>query len=544
MQSILEKPFDEVISTIQENIVYHNPLPIRRVFIPKPGKQEMRPLGIPACIDKIVQECVRIILEPILEAQFFAHSYGFRPMRDAHMALLRVTDLVHKTGYYWIVEGDIKNYFGTINHNKLLGQLWHLGIRDRRVLMIIKAMLEAGIMDEIEINDIGTVQGGIISSLLANVYLDPFDWKIASAWEDRRRKIPYKKINKGHKMIKDKAKQCPAYLVRYADDWVILTNSEENAILWKERVGAYLRDTLQLELSDEKTRITDLRKTPIEFLGFSYKVVPSKNGRYGYVTRTRPIESRLRAKIDEIRKRIRTLTKQSSREQEIQVIHRVNSQIRGLINYYQVATYVNIAFQRYSWSIMRLARKRMHAIGARDSPANTTTNLVKVHSKYKTQIPVIDEGDQVIGLTSPIFCKWKKGRLKSQTETPFTQKGRDQHTNRTGNRRKRQHPDDLLERHRERKGLGGHATPEVYNFEYFLNRGYTLNRDKGKCVVCSKTLTKETVDFRHKKPNLPLERVNRVHNLQSVCVACYDSKRKKKADRGRSRKYSKKRCKR
>ena len=114
--------------------------------------------------DRIVQECMRIVLEPILEAQFFAHSYGFRPMRDTAMALERVSTLTHNTGYYWIVEGDISKCFDRINHAVLLRRLYHMGIQDQRVIQIIKAMLKAGIMGECEVNEDGTQQGGLCHS--------------------------------------------------------------------------------------------------------------------------------------------------------------------------------------------------------------------------------------------------------------------------------------------------------------------------------------------------------------------------------------------
>lgn len=124
-------------------------------YIDKPGKAEKRPLGIPTIRDRIVQECIRIVLEPILEAQFWEHSYGFRPMRDTHQALARVTDLVHITGYHWIVEGDISKCFDKIDHRILLKRLYHVGIHDRRVIQIVKAMLEAGIIGECEVNEEG-----------------------------------------------------------------------------------------------------------------------------------------------------------------------------------------------------------------------------------------------------------------------------------------------------------------------------------------------------------------------------------------------------
>jgi RNA-directed DNA polymerase len=114
-EHILEKDYPEIIARVHQCFTWYQPKPIRRKLIPKPGKTEKRKLGIPVIIDRIVQECVKIILEPIMEAQFFKHSYGFRPMRDAHMALERTMKIVHATGYHWIVEGDISKFFDTVN---------------------------------------------------------------------------------------------------------------------------------------------------------------------------------------------------------------------------------------------------------------------------------------------------------------------------------------------------------------------------------------------------------------------------------------------
>ncbi|WP_245546890.1 reverse transcriptase domain-containing protein [Evansella cellulosilytica] len=172
---ILQKDYPEVIQLVKEGLRKYRPKPIKRKYIPKTNSEELRPLGIPSIIDRVIQECVRLIIEPIIEAQFFKHSYGFRPMRDSSMALVRTTDIVHISGHYWIIEGDISKFFDCVNHTILIKKLWHMGIRDRRVLMIIKAMLKAGIMDELKENPIGTPQGGIISPLLANAYLHAFD---------------------------------------------------------------------------------------------------------------------------------------------------------------------------------------------------------------------------------------------------------------------------------------------------------------------------------------------------------------------------------
>ena len=171
----LQKSHQWVIHDIQKAFQHFEAQKIRRKYIDKPGKAEKRPLGIPTIRDRIVQECMRIVLDPILEAQFFPHSYGFRPMKDTAMALERAKFLVHQTGYYWFVEGDISKCFDHIDHAILLKRLYHMGVKDRRVLQIIKAMLKAGVMGECEVNEEGTPQGGLISPLLANVYLDIMD---------------------------------------------------------------------------------------------------------------------------------------------------------------------------------------------------------------------------------------------------------------------------------------------------------------------------------------------------------------------------------
>lgn len=245
---ILQQDYTQIVAKVQRSFQNYRPLSVRRKWIPKPGKSEKRPLGIPAIMDRIIQECVRIVLEPIMEAQFFKHSYGFRPWRDAHMALERVKDQVSRVGYYWIVEGDISKFFDNVNHTILIKKLWHMGVRDQRVLMIIKAMLKAGIMGEISENPLGTPQGGIISPLLANVYLHSMDEWITREWENKKTRTTYSSSRNQYQSLHRYSNLKPAYLVRYADDWILLTNSRENANRWKSRIANYLKVNLKLEL--------------------------------------------------------------------------------------------------------------------------------------------------------------------------------------------------------------------------------------------------------------------------------------------------------
>ena len=248
----LQKPFPWVVADIQRAFKHFEPQQIRRVYIDKPGKIEKRPLGIPAIRDRIVQECMRMVLEPILEAQFFAHSYGFRPMRDAAMALERVDIIMHNTGNYWIVEGDISKCFDRIDHSILIKRLYHMGIKDRRVLQIIKAMLKAGVMDECAVNEEGTPQGGLISPLLANVYLDIMDEWVSKQWETKRTRHQYVQDQSRYAAMRKKTALIPGYLARYADDFIIATDTRAHAEDWKNRVQSFLQERMKLTLSQEK----------------------------------------------------------------------------------------------------------------------------------------------------------------------------------------------------------------------------------------------------------------------------------------------------
>jgi len=493
-ENVLEKDYNAVISKVQEMFKDYKPKPIRRKWIPKPGKSEKRPLGILAIYDRIIQECVRIVIEPILEAQFYEHSYGFRPMRDPHMAMERITDIVHKTGYHWIIEGDISKFFDNVNHTRLIKILWNKGIRDRRVLMIIKKMLKAGIMNEMEENPLGTPQGGIISPLLANAYLDVFDQWIASQWTHKKTKHKYSYQDSKIRALK-KTNLKPAYLIRYADDWVLITNSKKNAIKWKYKISQFLKNRLKLELSEDKTLITDIRKRPIKFLGFSYKIIPGK-AKKGYIPRTRPDSNRLKAKVKEIHKEIKKLKKVPDKNQFIHQINLINSQIRGICQYYQAATWVNIDLQKYADKLKYAAYKALKPHGGKWTPANQADNLLSVHQEYTTQIPAIEHENKIIGITSLSFVKWVRTRLKNQNETPFTPEGIKLYKKRTGKKPLLARADELLTLHLSKIIALGLAD-KIYNFEYFMNRAYAFNRDKGKCRICGQEVENHNVHIHH-----------------------------------------------
>ncbi len=514
MPDILQNQYPEVIKMVRNALNDYNPHLLRRVWIPKPGKDEQRPLGIPAIIDRIIQEVLRIIIEPIMEAQFFKHSYGFRPMRDAHMALARTSNICHKTGYHWIIEGDIKGCFDNINHTRLIKQLWHMGIHDRRILMIIKKMLKAGVMDELTATELGTPQGGIISPLLANVYLHKLDKWIVREWEEKKTRHQYAQRNTALKKTNLK----PAYLIRYADDWILITNSKSNAERWRRRIEKYLDTKLKLKLSPDKTLITDIRKRPIHFLGFRYKQVPGKS-KTGWIPRTRPDDKRLKTKVNELRKRTKQLRKFDG-EQLIHQINIINSAITGIGNYYKPATMVNIELNKYANSLLYTAHKALKSKGAQWTPANKVNNLINRHAGYTTKIPAIKYNELIIGITSLGFVRWKMGYPKNQIETPYLPEGRNAYYERT--QKKQPLPrDDITMNLTLSELIAKGLTDPRYNFEYLMNRAYAFNRDKGKCKVCGNLIIRDELETHHVNPNLPLDQVNKVPNLASIHKWCH-----------------------
>jgi len=198
----------------------------------------------------------------------------------------------------------------------------------------------------------------------------------------------------------------------------------------------------------------------------------------------------------------------------------INSKIRGICQYYQPASWVNIDMAKYADMLKYAAYKALKPYGGKWIPANQVNNLISIHQNYTTQIPAIEHDNMKIGITSLSFVKWKKTQLKNQNETPYTPEGRKLHNKRTNKKPLLARADELLSLHLS-KLIAHSKTSTIYNFEYFLNRAYVFNRDKGKCKICRKPVENYNLHIHHIKPNLPINKINKAPNLATVHDECH-----------------------
>ena len=356
---------EDIIMKVRRSLDNYQPKSVRRVFIPKSGSDKMRPLGIPCIWDRLVQQCILQVLEPICEPKFHNHSYGFRANRSAHHALGRVTSLINISKYHYCVDVDIKGFFDNVNHGKLLKQIWTLGIRDKRLICIISKMLKAEIDGE-GVPAKGTPQGGLLSPLLSLIVLNELDWWVSSQWETfqpkHRNKNGWFQYAKKHTGLKS------GFIVRYADDFKIMCSTYEEAQRFYHSTVDFLNKRLKLEISPEKSKVVNLRKNSSDFLGFKIKVIPKGKTKHGYVAKTDMNQKALKKAKTNLKLKVKDIVRHTTTFQ----IARHNLAVMGMQNYYCAATNIYNNLTEVSYALLPTTRVRFKKI-AKLIPFETTS---------------------------------------------------------------------------------------------------------------------------------------------------------------------------
>jgi len=347
---------EELIQTIRQKIIYYKSNIIYKTEIQKINGQII-PISISNIYDKIIQQCFKQILEPICEAKFSPHSYGFRPGRSVENAIAELYQKININDLYYVVQININDFYTNVNHSKLIRQLWTLGIQDTKFLYRLKKILQSNLQVNNSIQQLksGIFQCGLLTATFTNIVLNELDQWIESQWNNFSTKHQYSDHgNKIRALKQTNLKEI--YIIRYMDNIRIFCRNLDQAKRIKIAVIEWIQKRLKLEINEEQTQVINLNHKCDIFLGFKYKILRKNMKR---VIQVYVSDENIKFIINKLKKQIIEI-QHSSGNNRLLMINKYNQLVECIHNYYEIATCVNISFHKINNIINNIIINRLH----------------------------------------------------------------------------------------------------------------------------------------------------------------------------------------